>query len=261
VPELVEVEYYRRLAEGALGREISSVRADDSWFLKGGLTASVLEDVLVGRRFSAARRLGKLLLLDTASDGPSLGLRFGMTGHLVLDDRHAVERLEYSSQRRDPIWDRFSLSFSDGGLLTVHDPRRLGGVLVDADEAALGPDAMTITRSALRGALAGSAAPLKARLLDQSRLAGVGNLICDEALWRAGIDPARPAASLTENELRRLHRHLGTTISDLVERGGSHTGRLHHARVRGGMCPKDGAPLLRREVGGRTTYSCPVHQR
>jgi formamidopyrimidine-DNA glycosylase len=106
-----------------------------------------------------------------------------------------------------------------------------------------------------------SAVPLKARLMDQTRVAGIGNLLVDEMLWRAGLDPARPAASLQPNEVRRLHRHLRRTVENLIERGGSHTGDLQVARERGGVCPKDGAPLLRRTVGGRTTYSCPRHQR
>ena len=91
-------------------------------------------------------------------------------------------------------------------------------------------------------------------------VAGIGNLLVDETLWRAGIDPARPARSLTPNEVRRRHRHLRATLVELAERGGSHTGDLQAERSRDGVCPKDGAPLLRRTVGGRTTYSCPVHQ-
>jgi formamidopyrimidine-DNA glycosylase len=97
--------------------------------------------------------------------------------------------------------------------------------------------------------------------MDQRRLAGIGNLALDELLWRAGLDPARPAGSLSEVETRRLARGVRGTLADLIKRGGSHTGDLMAARVPGGVCPKDGAPLVRRTVGGRTTYSCPVHQR
>ena len=96
--------------------------------------------------------------------------------------------------------------------------------------------------------------------MDQHRVAGLGNLLVDEVLWRAGLDPARPAGSLDPPERKRLHRHLRRTVADLVARGGSHLGRLQVARVRGGRCPKDGAELERRTVGGRTTYSCPMHQ-
>jgi formamidopyrimidine-DNA glycosylase len=143
----------------------------------------------------------------------------------------------------------------------MRDPRRLGGVILDPDEAALGVDAASVRPAELRDALAGSAAPLKARLMDQARLAGVGNLIADEVLYRAALDPARPAGSLGPAEVRRLHRHLRSTIDDLLSRGGSHLGDLIPARGPGGTCPRDGTPLVRRTVGGRTTWSCPRHQR
>jgi formamidopyrimidine-DNA glycosylase len=260
VPEILEVELYRRLAATVLGRPIVAVDAPDPWFLKGGLTADALAEVLTGRAFATDRRIGKLLLLDVA-DGPTVGLRFGMTGVLEVDGGRAIERLEYASARRDPAWDRVTVHFADGGDLRLRDPRRLGAVELDPDESRLGADALTVTPGALRRALVGSRAPLKARLLDQARLAGVGNLLADEILWRAGLDPARPAGSLSPAELRRLHRHVRTTLDDLLARGGSHTGDLMAARVRGGTCPRDGAPLRRRAIGGRTTYSCSRHQR
>ena len=87
------------------------------------------------------------------------------------------------------------------------------------------------------------------------------HLLTDEALWRADLDPARPARSLDPDEVRRLHRTIRSTLRTLQRRGGSHTGDLMGERVRGGRCPCDGAPLLRRTIGGRTTYSCPRHQR
>jgi len=228
----------------------------------------VLTDALVGRRLTAARRIGKLLLLDTGPSaprrsgaGPVIGLRFGMTGRLLVDDVPGVEELRYSSVRDVPAWDRVTLRFAEGGDLRVRDPRRLGGVFFDPDEGRLGVDAVAITPAALRAALAGSAAPLKARLMDQARIAGVGNLIADEVLFRAGLDPGRPAGSLTAAEARRLHRHLRSTLDDLLERGGSHLGDLIAERAPGGRCPKDGTELVRRTIGGRTTWSCPRHQR
>jgi formamidopyrimidine-DNA glycosylase len=256
---MLEVETYRRLAEGALGRRIVEVDAPDPWFLKGGITAEAVADALLDRSFIAARRRGKLLLLDV-DGGPTLGLRFGMTGVLELDGA-AAEELLYASRRRDPRWVRLGVGFADGGALVLRDARRLGGVELEPDEGHLGLDASTITRAQLAALLGTSRAPLKARLMDQARLAGLGNLLADELLFRAGIDPARSSDSLTPAEVRRLHVHLGRTLAELGERGGSHTGDLQASRVRGGRCPRDGAELLRRTVGGRTTYSCPVHQR
>jgi formamidopyrimidine-DNA glycosylase len=261
MPELPEVEAYRRLAQAALHRRIADVQAPDAWFLKGGLDAAVMADALVGRAFVSARRIGKVLLLDTSESGPVLGLRFGMTGRLLVDGRAGVDQLVYASLREESAWDRFGVVFADGGSLRLRDPRRLGGVFLDLDESRLGPDVAGLGPAGLRDALAGSTIPVKARLMDQARLAGVGNLTADEALWRAGVDPRRPAGSLSAAELRRLHRHLRRTVDELVDRGGSHTGDLMAARTPGGTCPRDGTPLSRATVGGRTTWWCPTHQR
>jgi formamidopyrimidine-DNA glycosylase len=183
-----------------------------------------------------------------------------MTGRLVVDGAAGVDQLLYSSLRDEEAWDRFVVGFDDGGDLRMRDPRRLGGVELDPDEARLGIDALTV-RPAELAALLRSAAPLKARLMDQARIAGIGNLLADEMLWRAGLDPSRPASSLEPAEVRRLHRHLRRTVDELIARGGSHTGDLQPARRPGGTCPRDGAPLVRRTVGGRTSWICPAHQR
>lgn len=261
---MIEVEAYRSLAERcALDRPIRAVEAPDAWYLKRGLVAAELE-VLVGCRFVAARRRGKLLLLDTMTpdddEGPVLGLRFGMTGRLVVDGAAGVAQLRHSSNEPLARYDRFAVLFSDGGDLRLRDPRRLGGVELAPPEDALGHDAATITLGQLGAALGTSKAPLKARLMDQAKVAGAGNLIADEVLWRAGLAPDRAAGALTPAELRRLHRHLVATVAEMGRRGGSHTGDLMEHRRPGGACPKDGRPLQRATVGGRTTWWCPAHQ-
>jgi formamidopyrimidine-DNA glycosylase len=259
MPELPEVEAYRQLAERAVDREIATVHAPDAWYLKRGLTARAARAALTGRRFVTARRRGKTLYLDTSDSGPVLKLGFGMSGRLLVDGVAGVDRLLHTTNTPIQRWDRFAIRFVDGGDLRMRDPRRLGRVELDADEDRLGPDAAGLDLPGLRAALAASRAPLKARLMDQARIAGIGNLIADELLWRAGLDPARPAGSLTPAELRRLHRHLRSTLARLLA-GGSHTGALMPERGPGGVCPKDGTPLVRRTVGGRTTWSCPRHQ-
>lgn len=257
----MEVEAYRALAERALGRRIARVDAPDAWYLKRGLTATAARRALRGRTLVGTRRIGKLLLLDTDGDGPVVGLHFGMSGRLLVDGAAGVDKLLYSSDRALAAWDRFALRFDDGGDLRMRDPRRLGAVELDPDESRLGPDALAMTLAELRAALAGSSAPLKARLLNQARVAGIGNLIADEALWRAGLAPTRPAGSLTAAESRRLHAHLQQTLADFIHRGGSHTGDLMASRAPGAPCPRDGEPLRRETVGTRTTYWCPRHQR
>lgn len=258
VPEGLEVEYYRRLAAGTVGRRIHRVHAPDAWFVKGSTAPEALAVALEGRRVTGARRIGKLLLVDT--DGPTLGIRFGMTGRLLVDGTAAIEHLEYASTRDDAAWDRFALRFGTArrgsGELRVRDPRRLGGVELDPVVDHLGVDLFAVTPAVLTRCLAGSAAPLKARLLDQSRVAGLGNLLVDEILWRARLVPTRPAGSLDPREVRGLHRALRSTVRQLLDRGGSHTGDLMASRVRGGRCPRCRAPLRRETVGGRTTYWC-----
>jgi formamidopyrimidine-DNA glycosylase len=264
VPEILEVERYRALAEKALDRPVSTAWMVDARYGRGGTTPHRLRAALAGRSFTAARRRGKLMLLDT-DEGPTLGVRFGMTGGLVVDGQQALDRLRYGPGVFDEKWVRARIGFDDGGDLLLHDPRRFGSLEIAPDENLLGPDALSLTLPELRAALAvtpgraARAAPLKARIMDQERVAGVGNLLADEILWRAGLDPAR-RTPLTEDELRALHKSLRATLRQLDRRGGSHTGELMEERVDGGHCPRDGAELLRARVGGRTTYWCPVHQ-
>lgn len=257
MPELIEIEAYRAQADAVVGRTIVDVPALDSLGLRGRDPDEVRAD-LVGLRIEATDRIGKLLLLVT--DGPPIGLRFGMTGRLIVDDVASIDELEYGSARDEPAWDRTVLTF-DAGTLRVRDPRRLGGLEIAPDTSLLGPDAAAVTAEELGAALAGSKAALKSRLLDQRRIAGLGNLLVDESLWRAGLDPTRPAGELTDAEVAGLADTIVATVADLSARGGSHTGDLQPARERGASCPRDGAPLERRTVGGRTTYSCPRHQR
>lgn len=263
MPEILEVEHYRVFAERALERRIAHVWMVDSRYGRGGTTAARLRAALRGQTFSAARRRGKLMLLDT--HGPTLGVRFGMTGGLVVDGSEALDRLRYGPGMFAEKWVRARFTFEDGGQLALHDPRRFGSVEIAPDETRLGPDALSISLAQLRLALAvaprrdGAGAPLKARLMDQERVAGIGNLLADEILWRAGLAPGRRTA-LGDGEVRVLHRSLRTTLRQLAKRGGSHMGDLMEQRHADGHCPRDGVALRRETVGGRTTYWCPAHQ-
>jgi formamidopyrimidine-DNA glycosylase len=261
VPELVEVEMYRRAAEQMLHRTVSAVEAHDSWFLKEATSAEALIACLIGAHFGSARRIGKLLLLDVEGTDHVLGLRFGMTGRLVVDGGAVIDELLYSSHRNDPKFVRFAVHFADGGRAEISDPRRLGGVALDPSTTDLGPDAASVTVAQLSLSLVKTHTPLKARLLDQSRIAGIGNLIVDEVLWRAKLLPGREASSLTGSEVKRLHRVLIATIADLQQRGGSHLGDLMSSRHRDARCPRCGDLLARTQVGGRTTFFCTSEQK
>lgn len=262
---MLEAETARALiAERALDREIAKVHAPDAWFLKRGLTPRAVRSILPGLRLTDARRRGKLLLVDTTGPdvgGPVLAMHLGMSGRVLIDGDAAGDPLLYASNGDNPKWRRFGLHFTDGGTLFLRDPRRLGAVELDPDEDRLGPDAATVRLATVRELLRRSHAPVKAVLMDQSRIAGLGNLLADEVLFRASVDPARAANSLDDAEVRAVSRAISTTIRTLGRRGGSHTGDHMEARAPGALCPRDGAPMRRRTVGGRTTYSCSLHQR
>lgn len=263
MPEILEVEHYRQLAELGLHRKIAKVWMVDGRYGRGGTTPRRLRDALSGRSFSTARRRGKLMLLDT-DGGPTLGVRFGMTGGVVVDETERLDRLRYGPGVFGSQWVRASFTFDDGGFMSFHDPRRFGSLELAPDESRLGPDALTVTRTELAQALSvrpghGAVAPLKARLMDQERVAGIGNLLADEMLWRSGLDPRRRDA-LSDEELTRLHKNVRSTLRQLGTRGGSHTGDLMEERRVDGHCPLDGTPLQRASVGGRTSFWCPSHQ-
>lgn len=258
MPELIEVETYRRQAEAVVGRTVAAAPTLDPFGLRHDDPAQV-RALVVGSTVTAVERIGKLLLVET--DGPVIGLRFGMTGRLIVDGAASIDRLEYGGTGDNPAWDRFVLVFDDDSELRIRDPRRLGGLQLDPDTTRLGPDATELTPDLLATALTPSTAPVKARMLDQGRIAGLGNLLTDESLWRAGINPARPAGSLESAEIHALATAIAGTLELCTERGGSHTGDLQPERFRGGTCPVDASPLQRRKIGGRTTYSCPAHQR
>ena len=258
MPEGLEAELYRRAADAAVGREIASVVVDERQ-----QQADELPPALVGASIVGTRRRGKLLLLDLdeRADAATLGLHFGMTGRLIVDGAAAIDKLEYSSGRDDAAWDRFVMTFDDGGSMRVNDPRRWARFELDPDEDRLGPDFVAVDADHLEGAFARRRIALKAVLLDQRVVAGYGNMCVDEILWQAALSPIVPARDLDRVAVDRLVAAGREHLPAMLGRGGSHRGTIDPAvRAELPMCPRDGAPLRRDEVGGRTTIWCPVHQ-
>jgi formamidopyrimidine-DNA glycosylase len=254
VPEVLEVELTRRGVGWLVGRRFVVVERTDPLVVGAGV-----DEVVIGATVEGFDRRGKVLAVLT--DGPTIGLHFGMTGRLLRDDEDAaIGRLAYASRDDDPRWDRWVVRLDDASRLRFHDPRRLGRVWLAPDLATLGPDALTLTRVELAAALAGRRAPVKAVLLDQRAVAGLGNMLVDEVLWWAAIDPHRRAASLVPAEVVALQGAIRRRLPVMMRRGGSHTGTLAPALRAGGHCPRDGAELRRDVVGGRTTVWCPAHQ-
>jgi formamidopyrimidine-DNA glycosylase len=213
---------------------------------------------LAGRRFGEPRRHGKWLILPT--DGPFLLVHSGMTGHPY----YALDRADETGYERLVIT-------LDRGELRYADLRKLRGVWLapsDDDVASVmgrqGPDALGFDLRRFRGALRGRRGRLKPTLMDQSVIAGLGNLLVDEICWQARLPPARPAASLDDDDLRLLHATMRRVLRTSVR----------HARVPGlprwltgvrdepdPSCPRCATGLSRGRIGGRTSVWCPRCQR
>ena len=192
MPELPEVERARQTLEHALGRPIAGVDDRDSYVCRPHAPGEIA-DALTGHEFVSARRRGKMMWLET-DDGPILGLHLGMAGRILVDPDDTTR------------WDRFTVEFEDGGRLVLRDKRRLGRAVLSPALDRVGPDAAEVGRPEFRRLVGRSRAPIKARLLDQGAISGVGNLLADQALWQARIAPGRPASDLSAGDLDRLPR-------------------------------------------------------
>lgn len=263
MPEGLEAEIYRRAAHAVVGRRIGRVEIDDRQPM-----AVEIPPALVGRSIAATRRTGKVVFLDLADGSPGtigharvLSLHFGMTGRLVVDGAAPIADLAYSSRRDDPGWDRLSVRFLDGGVLRVNDPRRWARFTLDPDESRLGPDFLSVGAHHLAAGFERRRVAVKTALLDQSLVAGFGNMCVDEILWQAGIAPTVPARELARDRVDDLVTQARRHLPAMLERGGSHCGTIEpDVRATLPPCPRDGAPMRRDAVGGRTTIWCPTHQ-
>jgi formamidopyrimidine-DNA glycosylase len=267
MPELPEVESARAVIERkGLRRRIVDVDDSDTFVCRPHAPGEI-RHALLGGELVTARRRGKSMWCETdASTGVTLGIHLGMSGKIVIADANGaeVDGGDYWEGGREPgdyRWSRFSLTFDDGGRLMLVDPRRLGRVRLDPPVEELGPDAQLITPAQFRAVLAaGTTAPVKARLMDQRRIAGIGNLLADEILWRARVHPARPVDTLTAAEQGRLLRATRDAIRAALRDGGVHALAIIAYRRRGATCPRDHAPMRTAPVDGRTSWWCSAEQ-
>jgi formamidopyrimidine-DNA glycosylase len=272
MPELPEVETARSLiADQALHRRIVDVDDSDSYVGRPH-SPGELRSALTGRSLTAAHRRGKTIWLETsgpggaaAPPGPELGIHLGMSGRIVVTGPDGTvaeggDRYPYSTRSDRAGWSRFSLIFADGGGLILRDPRRLGRVRLNPDIGALGPDAAQVTQAEFRALITKGRIAVKARLLDQSKIAGIGNLLADEILWQARVSPLARVDSLSSAQVNRLYRALTSVLKSASAKGGAHTGDIIAARHPGGTCPRDGAPMVHGTIGGRSTWWCSREQ-
>ena len=262
MPELIEIEQYRQHLDGLVGQTVKAVEVCDVRVVRPKGDPGEHFSTLYGCALRRTRRHGKLLLADFG-EGDSvivLGLRFGMTGRLLIDGQSSIRQLEYSSPRNDPAWDRFKMTIGASSVV-LRDQRCLGSVELEPDVSNLGAEASTITAEELTEAFRGRHKAVKAALLDQSILAGLGNLLADEALWASGISPLTPVDELTAEGLDTLASEILNTVSRLTASGGSNTCESFVARHRGAVCPRCLGQMSDDLIGGRRAWWCPAHQR
>jgi formamidopyrimidine-DNA glycosylase len=231
-----------------------------------------LQAISVGRAFAGARRLGKYILLDVdGGDGAGVAVHLGMTGRL---------RVQPASAARDKHT-HVVFRLDRGDELRFVDPRRFGWVAAGTPLAslpalaALGPDPLTaLDAAALAQAMEGVRAPIKAFLLDQRRIAGIGNIYACEALFRAGVHPRTPARSARRRAGSLLDgvrvvleggiARRGTTLRDYVDSDGLPGENAQALLVYGREalpCPRCGAAIRRIVDSGRSTFYCPRCQK
>lgn len=269
MPELPEVQtVVTTLAPKAVGATIATVE-----ILRPDYVTPKGTDIrakLVGRSIRAIHRRGKRIIFSLDS-GEGFLIHLGMTGRLTLEPAGAprVLHTHVVLTLQGPSRERLELH--------LRDPRRFGRFIWlgdDLGESGLGPEPLTITPTRLCKVLAASRRPIKSLLLDQTRLAGLGNIYADEALFLAGIHPLSPANAISEPAARRLCRaikqvlrkairHRGSTLRDYVDAEGGKGAfqLLHNVYDRAGQpCRKCGRALERIVLGGRSTCFCPKCQ-
>ena len=267
MPELPEVEYVaRQLRETLPGRRIVGVETRWERSIQGMAPAEFAAEVS-GRAVTDVGRRAKYLLL-TLDDGRLLIIHRRMSGNLLL----------WGAGEPEPPYARVIFTLDDGRRLVYTDPRKFGRVALATPEAlpatfaSLGPEPLeeAFTPAALAERLAGQSRAIKATLLDQRVIAGLGNIYADESLFRAGIHPLRPAGSLTADELTRLHSGIQGALTTGIAHGGTTFGRhrdiyneagvnLEHVEVyrrTGQPCLRCGAPIERIVVAQRGTHFC-----
>ncbi|MEM8824927.1 MAG: DNA-formamidopyrimidine glycosylase family protein [Pseudomonadota bacterium] len=259
MPELPEVEAFRRRIEnGALNRTIAAVRLGNDIThieLPGAQDRARLE----GGQFTEARRHGKYLFAGSTS-GPWLALHMGMAGSVRA----------YDASEHSPDYARLIVEFEGDRRLAFRDPRKFGWAkIVEAPEDEieardLGPDALDIDAGVFADRLSGGRGTIKSALLDQSKLAGIGNLWADETLYQTGLHPETKIGALTDDHIADLHR-ASTRILRGVCDVNAHYRKLPdawliHRRQVGRACSRCSGEITKTKVGGRTSYFCSAHQ-
>lgn len=263
MPELPDVEGFRRVAARAAGGRVREVVVTDAGVLRA-TTGAHFRRAVRGYALGTARRHGKWLGLPLRPPGkrhrfdqPLVAFHFGMTGSLAWCG-HGEER-----HRHDRV-----VLVTDKGELRYRDMRKLKGISLLATDGEwhdlveqLGPDAADLSRDEFAELLHRRRGGIKSTLMDQAVIAGLGNLTVDEILWRARVDPNTRVGDLRSRDVARIHQGTGRVLRSAFELGyvpGRRswlTGRRDDPD--GGRCPRCDTPLRHSKVGGRATVLCP----
>lgn len=258
MPELPDVEVYKKYLDAtALHRRVSHVSVGNKRVLEN-IDPNTLQQRLARQRFEETHRHGKYLFVHL--DHGWLYLHFGMTGYLEFQESKAG-KIEH---------ERVGFDFDDGSHLGFSCQRMFGklGLTESVEELLqeknLGPDALAINPDAFRAALGSKRGVLKTALMDQSTLAGIGNVYSDEILYQAGLHPETAVDKLSSADFQDIYDTLQNVLAKAIEWQAdpaqfAPSFLLPH-RHADGHCPKDDHPLQTLKAGGRTAYFCPACQ-
>jgi len=261
MPELPDaVVYQQRLATDALNRDIESTTVIDPLILGDGLEPHRVDEVLRGRALTDTHRHGKHVFARYGDDTGWIALHFGMTGRVQVVPDGTMPEYAY-----------VQFHFEDGGALAFECPRKFARVrLINTPDAFveaknLGPDARRADVETFLQPFASRRGTIKGRLLDQSVVAGLGNIYADEALYQEGIHPRTTVPALSEDDLRGLYDAIQTVLDAAIAADSDPTAldpdrfMLPH-RYGDEHCPITGVPLETETVSGRTAYYSPARQ-
>ncbi len=258
MPELPDVEVFRGYMDAtSLHQDIQDVEIKSDQILRN-LTAKKLKMRLIGHKFESTKRHGKHLFagLDV---NQWLMMHFGMTGFL----KH------YKSEEEKPSHIRLLITFTNGYHLAFDCQRKLGEIDLTKEinqyikNRNLGPDVLSgrFDFSNFKQALARSRAMIKSVLMDQERMAGIGNIYADEILFQAGVHPKTKVNKINDGELKGIYENikwvLNEAISNQVDPSKMPDSFLLPHRDQGGRCPKCGSEIKKLKVSGRSAYFCP----
>lgn len=258
MPELPEVASFRRFFDRHfLQRRIASAQARNPKIVRG-VSARELEEALPGRSFPGSRQHGKYFFAQV-ENSPWVVMHFGMNGYLE----------SFENPEEEPLYTRLLIEFEDGGFFAYVNQRMLGWVGLAADpdeliaEKGLGPDALSgnIRLEEFREKFAGRRGDIKPALMDQSIIAGIGNIYSDEILFQARIHPRKKVHDLGPQQIELIFEKSKSVLRTAVDRNADTSAFpenfLLRDRRKGALCPVCGNKLRTAKVSGRTAYFCP----